>query len=112
MNRKEVAWYAVRCCCTPRKVFGFLKLDSNLADHEYKYVTDNQGYEHRVLIRVAYIRPENKPRIECGFVVQGAGLPIDLIPEELAVYSDDRPIEFWRTIKGFVEAPDGQDQPR
>jgi hypothetical protein len=23
---------------------------------------------------------------------------------EVAIYSDDRPIEFWRTIEGFVEA--------
>jgi hypothetical protein len=76
-------WVAVRCCCQPTRIFGFLRLER---DHGPTVtVTDVFGAQ-QVLELKRY----------CA----GGGF----INDERAIYSDDRPIEFWRSIPGFVEA--------
>lgn len=80
-------WYAVRCCCQPQKIFGFLQLEDDKARHT---IIDRNGHAH-----VADIR------ISSDITISSVGEVQHMDP---AVYSDDREIEFWRTIPGFVEA--------
>jgi hypothetical protein len=63
-----------------------MELPDNLQNMEMIDVDDKNGVPQPVLVR-AYGN-----LIEMAF---GFG--------ELAVYSDDRPIEFWRTMPGFEE---------
>lgn len=95
MSKRETAWYAVRCCCQPTKIFGFIQLHSK---SQMQNVLDNCGYAHTVELKamqeVAPIRLDReRPPMQAELTVQ----------KELAIYSDDRPIEFWRTIPGFLE---------
>jgi hypothetical protein len=77
-------WIAVRCCCQPTKVFGFMRLDRDDRPGTVR-VVDVQGTRHQV---------------ELKRYSDGNGL----LNDEIAVYSDDQPLEFWRRIVGFVEA--------
>jgi hypothetical protein len=79
-------WFAVRCCCTPKKVFGFLKLYGPFKARQ-TFITNYDGQKHSIKIRPIFI-----DKTKTGSV-----------PPELAIYSDDKPIEFWRTIPGFLE---------
>ena len=60
------------------------------------------GHEHPIKLMTIYIN-----RMSCS--ASGDYLRVPTMDEhtlpEIAIYSDDRPIEFWRTIEGFVEAP-------
>lgn len=102
---KHNQWFAVRCCCTPKKVFGFIKLarpETVRLPYQLN-VLDIMGREH--LIKLMDIRI-NKLSPSCG-TFAGSPPPADVMEytmPEIAIYSDDRPIEFWRTIRGFVEA--------
>lgn len=85
-------WYAVRCCCTPKKIFGFLPLSGDLnADlrRGTYIVVDIDG-------NPINIRLEKMSSISCS------DIDIDM-ENELAIYSEDRPIELWRRLKNFVE---------
>lgn len=85
-------WFPVRCCCTPQKIFGFLQVNRDAVDRCCQTIMlDRDGQEHVIEIR----------RISAGTCEADRELTIH---EELAVYSDDRPIEFWRTIPDFMEA--------
>jgi hypothetical protein len=100
--------YPVCCCCQPTKIFGYLELpDPPRPRYEvlaFSYAS--AIWEHRDL------RPTPTCSVE-QFTVEVR--PIHLVDHssedyelavhsyELAVYSDDRPIEFWRKIRGFHE---------
>lgn len=93
----------VRCCCQPQKILGTLELthlrpgpQHLCARMEYprladlvEYIGDGKGilpsipYEQ---IELRYCRDPNQSKLE------------------IAVYSDDRPIEFWRKFSSFREA--------
>lgn len=94
-ERRDVAWYAVRCCCKPNTIFGFLSLEPC---RQQQKVKDRRGNEHTVELRpIAQICvPDNS--WEYRSIVE------PVYEQEVAVYSDDRPIEFWREIPGFIEA--------
>lgn len=96
----------VRCCCLPETVFGTLQ------------VPDDVGVEAR-LRRVFQLDIVLTQSVH-DFKMADALKPVNYEPRyaevrhlwttdtgvcklELAVYSDDRPIEFWRTVRGFVE---------
>jgi len=82
----NMIWYPVRCCCTPRKIFGFIRLPAD-AGHIYR-VTDRRGTVHELELRpIRYVFDADA---DCS--------------SELAIYSDDRPLEFWHMLPGFVEA--------
>lgn len=84
---EDCEWFAVRCCCAPRKIFGFLKLEK-IQGSSYT-ICDRKGKEHKLeLKQFAQYLPDNDETVQ----------------NEYAIYSNDRPIEFWRTILGFVEA--------
>lgn len=91
--------YAVRCCCTPTKVFGHLEGPDNVRsfrvlDKEYKEYKEYKVRELRV---------------------ETIALPDHTSPDfyryERAIYSEDRPLEFWANIRGFTMTkqyhPDG-----
>ena len=87
----NMIWYPVRCCCTPRKIFGFIRLPAN-AGHIYR-VTDRRGTVHELELRP--ITTDHRYVLDAD---------ADCYSSELAIYSDDRPLEFWRMLPGFVEA--------
>jgi hypothetical protein len=84
----EVIVLNVRCCCQPQKILGRLPVPKQALEYGYWRV----------------------PTMSIG-----AGLETHIIEvrkfnnghygQEIAVYSDDRPVEFWRGIPGFIEAP-------
>jgi hypothetical protein len=86
-------WIVVRCCCTPQKVFGFIRIPESL-------------------YRPGTLRLPVRSKVHAGPVSE-ADYPTDVLVEvktlhrgpetELAVYSDDRPLEFWLDVAGFVE---------
>lgn len=82
--------YPVRCCCQPQKIFGWLKIAQELKAGQSTVVFENRcgpspsPYHH---VQARY----------CGDTKDGQ------IVYEVAIYSDDHPIEFWRTIRGFRE---------
>lgn len=97
MKRKE--WLPVRCCCTPTKIFGFLSVELGATT-----VLERSGRLHHIKVTsFSDCRPPPL-RLVDGYVVE----PTQKVSVELekAVYSDDRPIQFWRSIDGFVEARD------
>ena len=104
---KNVAmqWLPVRCCCTPQKVFGFIQVRADVV---------HDGATLNLLPRaVAYqLAHADAPEVEELLAQSAVRFQVKMLTEvdypnskrELAVYSEDHPIEFWRTIDGFVEA--------
>lgn len=97
--------YPVRCCCQPQKILGWLELPEGLPS----------GYE----ITMATVPPLRLADFPCASAVDPAAMPAINFEKirlrsygrpgqwEIAVYSDDRPIEFWRKVPGFIEARHG-----
>jgi hypothetical protein len=83
MNR----WYPVRCCCTPKKIFGFIRLP-DLPMGESVNISSGDDI--------------------LTFKLQKfGGYEYGVQSNEYAVPSEDRPIEFWRSLPNFLElAPD------
>ena len=90
----------VRCCCLPQKVFGTLEVPDDIAR--------NGG-----TFRIPYMeRPfaefhdnwDKEPSQFGTYTIEVRPFVIDSFIRKMAVYSDDRPIEFWRELPGFVEA--------
>lgn len=89
-RRYRSQWYAVRCCCNPQKIFGFIELER---DVKTQRVIDWNGDIHTLEIKDFCNAKSDDvdPKNDLLFI------------KEPAVYSDDRPIDFWRNIRGFVE---------
>jgi hypothetical protein len=74
----------VRCCCTPTKVLGTMPWPG--------------GSEQMTFARkTGLFDPPTKVTVHVRQFMHADGL------KELAVYSDDRGVEFWRAIPGFRE---------
>jgi hypothetical protein len=87
-------WYAVRCCCTPNTIYGFMKLPESTEDARGVTVIDRHGSHHHVhLKRVGHSAYDRDATLTA----------MPHVSDEIAIYSDDRGIEFWRRIDGFVE---------
>lgn len=84
--------YAVRCCCRPEKVLGHLNGPAGVPGF---YVTFRESFSNRHQ-EAHYVRPEAPVYVEVRAFRHEDG------SRELAVYSDDRPIEFWAQIPSFV----------
>jgi hypothetical protein len=101
--------YAVRCCCQPSKVLGFINGPDECRAFAIRTLPVNNS---------TFVGGCEPPAFDAGFhqaEVRDIWLP-DRMPMlgmpatgryEKAVYSDDRGIEFWRTVQGFEEAPAG-----
>lgn len=94
MNIVLSQWYPVRCCCTPKKIFGFIQIPDDLAMKKSFNLSDQRGVSHPI---------ELKTLDDGCMTITDRGVSHE-VKKELAVYSDDRPIEFWRTMVGFIEA--------
>lgn len=79
----------VRCCCQPTKLLGWLMVDSEVKVGERVVFRMPMGLERGDLVRDRVVV-----------------LPVDaLMPSgELALKSDDVPLERLRLVRGFVEA--------
>lgn len=84
--------YAVRCCCQPQKILGWL-----------------DGPDHVPNFRVSEVFEPHRPHRDSS--------PLDMAPTHLvevrnfmhedgsverAIYSEERPLEFWKKIRGFT----------
>lgn len=82
-------WYAVRCCCEGNRLLGFIRLPEGPESHRVPERTTTSAafsvYSEQKNFSMHIIR-------------------LKMFGNERAVYSDDKPIEFWRSINGFVEA--------
>lgn len=96
-------WYAVRCCCTPTKILGFLKLPLTTQEGNARVRTGDGNYADVKLKEISQIRcalPERYSRFQYH-------PPLSSYEKELAVYGEDRPIEFWRSFPDFMEVRGG-----
>lgn len=87
-----MAEYPVRCCCQPQKIFGYLELPDGLVG----------GTRIPVSLPAEATpagAPSNSHKIE---MIELRGCFV-FFQEHVAVYSDDRPIEFWRQLPNFRE---------
>lgn len=101
----QMSWCAVRCCCDGKKIYGFLQFTKQSAEYDQNVaLKDHFGNKHFAkLLRFGARTKLCQSQIEAPHY--GIVAPItDSQQTEIAVFSDDRPIEFWRTIEGFVEA--------
>jgi hypothetical protein len=94
-HARDFQWLAVRCCCNPKKILGFLPVQersilSGIARVQQTYDPDIMLAMHQSFVSDAMLKVH-------GVKIRQYGM-------EHAVYSDDRPVEFWRKIHNFVEA--------
>lgn len=94
-------WLAVRCCCNGERILGFLKVTQQERER-------GTGRRSTMTVGQSYLAAPfgNAPLP----VVDFDNITFRLQEfhsrggDELAVYSEDRPVEFWRNVRGFVEA--------
>jgi len=96
-----MTWVAVRCCCTPTKVLGFLRLPArDIKDGAIFAVRNRATREPSVVYDPhAPIAPVDRAVVRLLSDFRDGRRS-----GELAIYSEDRPLEWWRRIDGFVEA--------
>jgi len=97
----EYQWFAVRDAENPRKVFGFIKLPSNVRDYRLPIrrslatavvvIGDAQPQSFQMVSGEDYVD------LEIEFMGEGP-------TRERCIRSEDRPISFWRNVNGFLEA--------
>lgn len=90
------SWLPVRCCCTPDKILGFLRVPTEDFDkRDHVYMLDRYGSSRMVkfgVMKEVVMRDDVR--------LHGpAALPRST---ETAVYSDDHPLEFWKTFREFI----------
>lgn len=91
---EERQFFAVRCCCQPTKVIGFLLLPKR--GGPVRMVVDYAGHTHRAEIKT--IQQAETHGLPCS----EGGMSETVATTEQAIYSEDRGEEFWRTIPGFI----------
>lgn len=87
-------WYAVRCCCTPSKILGFMRVEDGIE----KFNVISGGIVHKIELKT--IRTSVMSKLEEGISEDGTSMST---VREIAIYSNDHPIEFWRQVSGFIE---------
>ena len=103
-NERRMAWFPVHCCCQPDVLFGFLRLPEGGRHHK---VMDAEGRLHDVELRLLQ-EATMLQKLQYERIIDAEVRPE--IRAELAVYSDDRPLEFWRTVRGFREITDKRER--
>jgi len=94
----------VRCCCEGEKILGTLDLHSLHPVQRISVLSDPPSGFTLNDDPMGFVQIESH-EIQLKEIDLGGGR------REIAVYSDDRPIEFWRCLSGFREqgaAKDGQ----
>jgi hypothetical protein len=100
----DVVRLNVRCCCQPVKILGTLEVPAYKAKYPGKIVigAESDCVASRNALRTT--EPVPKPQIIEAELRRFIGYTNGQSIVELAVYSDDRPIEFWKRIPTFVPA--------
>jgi hypothetical protein len=100
----------VRCCCQPAKILGTMEVPAPISE---------RGGFFQIVLRSQWLltgdpQPSSADNIQtlevrridlCCFtdeVLLYAAVPLPR-ETELAVYAEERPIEFWRAVPGFRE---------
>src|SRR5215831_6329061 len=100
--------YAVRCCCMPVKVMGWLDLPKDCPDKltialfqsvplNFWNLSPEEQVHHSPIQNLQAV-------IELKTYVHLSG------SWERAVYSDDRPLSFWKRIPGFIPNQEWDDE--
>lgn len=92
LRHSETQWLAVRCCCGPTKILGFLSVPSQ-----------HVGRGAPIMFRMTMGRACTAEVRRLSDCRNGA------FQDEWAIYSEDRPLSFWRDVEGFVEAGSAYD---
>jgi len=93
----------VRCCCQPKKILGTLEVPDGVLEARRELAIRLGPYPCLSESHAAPFDQQPKP-VDFEFVKLRVFSPGHGAPPELAVYSDDRPVEFWRGVQGFEEA--------
>jgi hypothetical protein len=101
----------VRCCCQPQKILGTLDVPEWAVKDGHFTVLPSRSPGSLSFDANRTIRPSRVDRVEIREIVLGAHSSlaerlsrVPLPPmREFAVYSEERPIEFWRKVPGFRE---------
>ena len=102
---QDVVWIAVRCCCKPTKVFGFIKQPVDRARRGYVRLMKRRESISAIVNLNSAPEPVSNDEFYADVRIETmSGFENGELSREIAIYSEDRPIEFWRTIEGFVEA--------
>lgn len=94
----QLVWRAVRCCCQPKKVMGFMRVREDATEIRLR---ENGGITRFPImplltcLKVSY-------DIDNGGDIAGLD-SYRKTEQELAIKSEDHPIEFWRRQPGFIE---------
>lgn len=98
----------VRCCCQPEKILGTMELPTAVARHPTQirvpFLANGQvGFG----LIDEWTATFGHPNLHTSTVVielrtfRDFTFPGNHLREELAVYSDDRPVEFWKQFPSF-----------
>jgi hypothetical protein len=97
-------WYEVRCCCMPQKVLGWYPLPVHITNFRLPLL----ARENRLWLGAAPRPNDTFTEVHLQVRDVHVGYPYGQHgqPEiRRAIYSEDQGIEFWRRVRGFVEAP-------
>jgi hypothetical protein len=98
---EERQFFAVRCCCQPTKVIGFLLLPKGGGND--RTIIDCNGRPQKIQIKTSTQYAPPAPHFtQYGYPVGGEPFETTVVYLEQAIYSEDRGEEFWLTIPGFV----------
>lgn len=90
--------YLVRCCCEPDKILGYLTVPHDMRSGERYPICrmDQLLIDARPIGATELVHSTTETALFRGFINSDGN-------REIAVYSDDRSIEFWRGVRGFKE---------
>jgi hypothetical protein len=94
MADRQYHWIVVRCCCTPTKIFGFIRIPERLYRPGIMRLPMRSQLHSMGTIDDART---TDALLEVKTIYRGREI-------ELAVYSDDRPYQFWMDVDGFIPA--------
>lgn len=105
VRRGDYSWYPVRCCCEPQKILGFIRLRDGYVGTSRIALRDDDGVEVAVTMQeyggAVYVTDEFVRDAMVDPTVAGA---LDnYARREMAVRSDNHPVEWWNKLSEFVE---------
>ena len=88
----------IRCCCQPQKILGSMEVPNDIAKTAGEFVAKERvsvvsSFKHEKYL----LKSPKVHRIQIRAFTNGDKV-------ESAVYSEDRPIEFWKNVESFEEA--------
>ena len=83
-------WLPVRCCCQPQKIFGFMPVDSSLLSKSDQTIEIDNVAGDKIELKIKKFSASSYRQENVAY--------------EMALYSDDRPVEFWFQFNGFIQA--------